>query len=483
MKIKQKIDFAAILFVACIVLFSQPVLADPHVNQSKEVVIIGGTTLSNSSFSCGIGDISTDANVMYYTGGGCLPVTGEANLTAFNFTPMHPSNVSAANLTPYDTVVLNMASSAMMCNSSKLTTAQQNDLVNFVDMGKKLIIYDSECWTNVDYSWHPYPFNTSNPGAVGATGTLTIVEENTLSSNITGDPHYIDAAYLGGSTDAVGDMNVMTTYDTNWCLDMSGTNYLGVTGPVHTYAKSPPGTDTGLYIYNGLDMDYLYNGNLKLYMVWLFELQQPFNPSELPCLHIVVPITIEKDFRYTNVNFVPYDPGPDGILGTPDDIQLPADLGNTLSDGGNGLYDVDYVIKAKKGTVSSTNPGQLYGVINITGVGVMNVTVNDAFDDQFDVNPGKLGGGVEVIRVNATGYAEVLTDTQVTSDSVDNSVNEVELVINLTAPLDVDEHLMIYIKFQTTLKHETPDYTNFVNEVNAYIDETPMYTNATIEFH
>ena len=203
-------------------------------------------------------------------------------------------------------------------------------------------------------------------------------------------------------------------------------------------------------------------------------------------IHVVsVSCTMEKDFRYTNVDFVPmeYIDPDDNITGDEYWIQLPADLGNILDDGGNGLYDVDYVIKANKGTVSSTNPGQLYGVINITGAGVMNVTVNDTFDDQFDVNPGKLGGGVEVIRVNATGYAEIVTDTQVTSASVDNSANKVELVINLTAPLEVDEHLMIYFKFQTTLKHELPVYADFVNEVNAYIDETPMYTNATIEFH
>jgi hypothetical protein len=56
---------------------------------------------------------------------------------------------------------------------------------------------------------------------MGATGTLTIVEENTLSSSIPGNPYYIDAVALGSSTDAVGDMNVMVTLDPYWCIDMS----------------------------------------------------------------------------------------------------------------------------------------------------------------------------------------------------------------------------------------------------------------------
>ena len=108
-----------------------------------------------------------------------------------------------------------------------------------------------------DYSWLPFPFATNNPGAFGATGTLVIVEDNTLSSSDPVSPFFIDAAAVGSRTDAVGNANVMTTRDSNWCLDMSATNVLGVTGPVLTYAKFPAGTDKGLIIYNGLDVDFL----------------------------------------------------------------------------------------------------------------------------------------------------------------------------------------------------------------------------------
>lgn len=245
--------------------------ATPHPGQSQNVVIIGGPVIIN---------------------GGTLPTSGlPGELGDFTFTSMSPALVSAASLTPFDTAVLNVASAGMGCNAGTLTAQQKTDLVAFVGAGKKLIIFDSECPPQ-DYSWMPFPFATSNPGAQGARGTLTIVEENLLSSNNPADPHFIDAADLSTNTDAVGDMNVMTTFDPNWCVDMSGTNVLNVTGPVHTYAKYPAGTDRGLFIYNGLDQD-LVNINSNLSKIWVQELQHPFNPSNLPCGITVVGITLE----------------------------------------------------------------------------------------------------------------------------------------------------------------------------------------------
>lgn len=256
----------------------------PVFSQSSNVVIIGGSTVGTNNYL-------TDANFMGATFGGYLPVsaTTDARLGAFTFTPMSLASVNATNLASFDTAVLNIASYEFGCNTSKLSTTQKTDIVAFVQSGHKLIIYDSECYPGpVDYSWLPFPFITANPGAMGASGTLTIVENNTLSSNIVSDPYYINAGYLGSVTDAVGDMNVMQTYDSHWCLDMSGTNYIGKTGPVHTYAKYPSGTDVGLIIYNGLDQD--VQPDSQLIRVWIFELQQKFNPSSLPCGFTVIGI-------------------------------------------------------------------------------------------------------------------------------------------------------------------------------------------------
>lgn len=271
-----KKEWLVMLLIGAMLLVSSPVGATPHPGQSVNVAIIGSPGVIN---------------------GGTLPTIGPVGeLGDFNFTNLAPGAVNATNLAAFDTVVLNVASVQMGCNVNTLTASQKAALVTFVGTGKKMIIYDSEC-SPQNYSWLPFPFNTSNPGAMGAFGTLTIVEENTLSSNNVSNPHFINAPFLGNSTDAVGDMNVMTTFDPNWCVDMSGTNFLGVTGPVHTYAKYPTGTDTGLFIYNGLDVDFMGfepsppapNGLRK---IWVQELQQPFNPSNLPCGVTVVGITL-----------------------------------------------------------------------------------------------------------------------------------------------------------------------------------------------
>lgn len=254
--------------------------------KSNNVVFIGGSTLTT--------DVAPldNANEMSYSGGGYLPVEGSVGVSTgiigdfseFHFSPMLPSAVSASSLASYDTVVLNMAASAMWVtdpNTLNVTFAldatQKQAIVDWVGAGGKLIIYDSEMslgGAGLDYSWLPYPFTTNNPGAMGAAGTLTIVEENVLSSKDPLKPTFIDAVHLGTMTDAVGDMNVMTTHDPNWYVDMAGTNVNGVSGPVHTYARY----GNGLMIYNGLDQDYQADPTADgLMKIWYLELACAFN--------------------------------------------------------------------------------------------------------------------------------------------------------------------------------------------------------------
>ncbi|MDD5093366.1 MAG: hypothetical protein PHV74_03165 [Dehalococcoidia bacterium] len=247
--------------------------AAPPMTQSSSVAVIGSLTVWN---------------------GGYFPA-----LSGFTFTTLSPANVNSANLANYDTVFLNVSSSGMNCNMNNLSAQAKADLIAFVGTGKKLIISDSEC-SSQDYSWLPYPFTTNNPGAYGATGTLTIVENSTLASSNASDASYIDAALLNSGTDAIGDMNVMTTLDSAWCVAMSGTNHNQVTGPVQCYARYGTAGSVGLIIYNGFDWDYSTStttpdtstarGNLV--KVWQQMLLQPVNPDGLPCGVAVVGITL-----------------------------------------------------------------------------------------------------------------------------------------------------------------------------------------------
>ena len=177
---------------------------------------------------------------------------------------------------------------------------------------------------------------------------------------------------------------------------------------------------------------------------------------------------INKDFRYTNVDF---------------DAPI-AELGDLLPDAdGNGKFDVKYVTKKKDGTVVSTNPGQLYGVITIAeAAGVTCVSIDDTFGTQFDVNPGKVGGGIEIIRIDSAGFTEVLTDTSQVTGNVFNDIGEVTVNIELDTPLENDEKLMIYVKFKTALKGDSPEMWDFVNQAEVIIEGVPIVTEATIEF-
>src|SRR4051812_16681121 len=113
--------------------------------------------------------------------GGFLPTSG-TDLTGINITNLAPASVTAANLAAFDTVIVNVTSPQLASNINNLPVAGKTALVNWLGQGHKLIIRDSECPAQ-NYSWLPFPFTTNNPGALGASGSLTIVEENTLSTN------------------------------------------------------------------------------------------------------------------------------------------------------------------------------------------------------------------------------------------------------------------------------------------------------------
>lgn len=235
-----------------------------------------------------------NATGLYYYGG-TLPTTGFPDGYSPSFTNVDPYSIGTTqDLSGYDTVVLvgicNIGSTSFLGNPAWKSTVEQ-----FVYNGGKLIIWDSEC-QNTDYSNFMLPFATNNPGQLGATGTLGVTEENSLSRTSPLSPRYVDVTKIGSQTDAVGDANVFISQDPLWCVDMRAINAsIGAPArPTHTYAGTqtlqPNGFGNGLIIYNGLDKDYAYNsgfdttnGRTNLARVWLFELLQPFNPDALPC--------------------------------------------------------------------------------------------------------------------------------------------------------------------------------------------------------
>ena len=221
-------------------------------------------------------------------GGSPLPLTNFPNGYAPSFTDVSLAALEDPNSNPIvgmDTVVL------VTCNTGELMAdaTAKSRLQSFVTGGGKLIISDAECNSPPpDYSGFFFPFETSTPGQAGATGgTLDIVEDSSLASPNPASPSYINGDAVGNDTDAIGDANVMTTLDQNWCLAVRASNSLGAVGPVEAYVHF----GNGLIIWWGLDTDDVIDqydasstaGDVHLSRMWLLQLLQSSGPDNLQC--------------------------------------------------------------------------------------------------------------------------------------------------------------------------------------------------------
>ena len=108
----------------------------------------------------------------------------------------------------YDTIVL-----WMYCEVGSDTTVQ-GALVSILQSGGKIIIWDSDACSppgTADYSWLSgvgATFAITSPGQTGSFGgSLTIVENDNFITGLT----QTDLNNLVTSTDAVGDLNVITS--------------------------------------------------------------------------------------------------------------------------------------------------------------------------------------------------------------------------------------------------------------------------------
>jgi Mg-chelatase subunit ChlD len=197
-------------------------------------------------------------------------------------TRVSPEDVVLTQLAQgYDTVVL----SQLCAIKTQLSDQFKRALVGWVSLGHKLIIQDSDdCGESriPDYSFLPYKFASSNPGARGAAGDrLLFVEENSLGNGRSGDPAFLDLPmWLSGrqnNNNEIGDSNTITQYAPQWCGHLFGTNVLKKNGFMTAYAHY----GKGLIIYDGFDNDQA-NG-VEYRQLATRELAQPVNPDGLSC--------------------------------------------------------------------------------------------------------------------------------------------------------------------------------------------------------
>jgi hypothetical protein len=186
---------------------------------------------------------------------------------------------SAEDLKKYDTIVLYQFCDIGDPNYDLF----RSSLIEWLKIGGKLIIMDSDSCNKLDgtranYSWLgtvEADFESDTPGQTGQhSGRLEVVEENHLSSAVTTSAFYIDTNAIVRDTDAVGDMNVIITFNRAWCADLEGENIHEVSGYAHAYTR--PGFQplgNGWIIYNALDTDYfdISEGLRKIYLLELLH--------------------------------------------------------------------------------------------------------------------------------------------------------------------------------------------------------------------
>jgi hypothetical protein len=241
----------------------------------SSIFAIGGLATSYpKSIKVAMVPNSTSSN-----GGSLYTDTTWPNGDSFSFTNVAVADIANGNIADpiatggYDTVVL--MSMAFDFGAAWSDPDFSSRITSFLNGGGRVIIYTSESTSATAFSNFIYPFTVDTPGQTGSrSGTLTNLANDTLSSSNPADISYVDLAAITSQTDAVGDLTVMTSYNTNWYIDLFGVNMRGTGGPAHTYAFYGP----GLIIFNGLDIDNAQgppsntNGRTALNMLWWREL-------------------------------------------------------------------------------------------------------------------------------------------------------------------------------------------------------------------
>ena len=222
------------------------------------------------------------------------------------FWPVIPEAATPAALVPsagVDTVVL-----SQLCDiKTKVSDGFKRALVKWVGAGHKLIIQDADVCgesNRPDYSFLPYPFATSNPGAQGAASALRLIEKNFLGSTESSDPAFLDLDSWtrktnGNPQNDFGDSNTVIKYDPNWCGAIVGTNVKGANGFVLVYAHY----GAGVIIYDGVDHDQIRNVAYRQYVAR--QLLLPFAPDSLPCSTRLAPFAIATDAPLVSRDVLP----------------------------------------------------------------------------------------------------------------------------------------------------------------------------------
>jgi hypothetical protein len=255
-----------------------------------------------TDFGSGIGDaVFRGSSILRNAITGIVIPSGGSYTTAsgtqvtFTDVPVSKINTDGLNaISGFDTVMLYQVCDIGAPVNAPLVTAL-NSYLN-AGLGKVVIFDGDRCAPSYggipDYSTFLFPFTSSNPGPLGATGTLSLIENETSLATLAKG---VKAGFVG-DTDAIGDSNTFTSNAGGWCSAFQGTNILKATGIQEGYVRTSAG---GLAIWNGNDMWFTFGPNAHDKVVFDNILDQPSNPDGLPC---GLPVTGIKIDQLTTTN-------------------------------------------------------------------------------------------------------------------------------------------------------------------------------------
>ena len=198
-----------------------------------------------------------------YGGVGTFPAANP-RLSAFHFSQLAVSNLTAGNLAAYDTVIL------YGLRWSTISASEKAALNGFAAT-HKVMIWDSDGTGPQDYSTFVQPFSTLASNAAGKPQDSIVTFPkfangfvNFLASNNPSSPYYLDPSQLVSDASMINDMNAMKTGTKNWgpALKAQNKNIPNGGWPL-AWSYGVIGNHTGLAMYSGLDADAINNSQLN----------------------------------------------------------------------------------------------------------------------------------------------------------------------------------------------------------------------------
>ena len=220
-----------------------------------------------------------------YGGIGTFPAANP-RLSAYHFSELATSNLTAGNLASYDTVILYGLRWSTISASGKAA-------LNAFAATHKVIIWDSDNTGPQNYSSFVQPFSTLASNAAGKPQNSVVTFPtfangfvDFLASGNPSSPYYLDPAQLVSNASMVNDMSVMKTGTKNWGpMLLAQNSKIPQGGWLLAWSYGVIGKHTGMTIYSGLDADAINNPELNPndeITELLLQLKAPFRATPDP---------------------------------------------------------------------------------------------------------------------------------------------------------------------------------------------------------